>query len=107
MQQVCAAGRIQKVSEDRVSREYQWLGEPMVRLKGLEPSRRFQRYHLKVVRLPIPPQPQARHLDPADHGQQEPSAALQSAKTPQVTERCRERKRHIGIYLAAEPQAIV
>jgi hypothetical protein len=28
-----------------------------VRLKGLEPSRRFQRYHLKVVRLPIPPQP--------------------------------------------------
>ena len=32
--------------------------EPMVRSKGLEPSRRFQRYHLKVVRLPIPPRPQ-------------------------------------------------
>jgi hypothetical protein len=31
----------------------------MVRLRGLEPPRRFQRYHLKVVRLPIPPQPQA------------------------------------------------
>jgi hypothetical protein len=29
----------------------------MVRSKGLEPSRRFQRYHLKVVRLPIPPRP--------------------------------------------------
>lgn len=34
------------------------LAKLLVRLRGLEPPRRFQRYHLKVVRLPIPPQPQ-------------------------------------------------
>jgi hypothetical protein len=42
----------------------------MVRLRGLEPPRRFQRYHLKVVRLPIPPQPQSKTANsaPASNG---------------------------------------
>jgi lipoyl(octanoyl) transferase len=38
------------------------LPEKMVRLRGLEPPHRFQCYHLKVVRLPIPPQPHCQSL---------------------------------------------
>jgi hypothetical protein len=65
----------------------------MVRLRGLEPPRRFQRYHLKVVRLPIPPQP---HVADNEH-QPRPSIHLrENSKTPQVSERFCERKRQIG-----------
>jgi hypothetical protein len=65
----------------------------MVRLKGLEPSHRFQCYHLKVVRLPIPPQPQS--IDDISRRKHvEATECLANAlRSPQVTERLGERKR--------------
>ncbi len=65
----------------------------MVRSRGLEPPRRFQRYHLKVVRLPIPPRPQFRPLD------LELAKGLGDAQIREdadVSERSPERKRQIG-----------
>ena len=62
----------------------------MVRLRGLEPPRRFQRYHLKVVRLPIPPQPQTGFPGWAAWAQ------VQIHEDAEVTERSHEGKRQIG-----------
>ena len=66
----------------------------MVRLRGLEPPRRFQRYHLKVVRLPIPPQPHAEDLDPAIAKTGTAKAGL-IREDADVTERFSEGKRQI------------
>ena len=65
----------------------------LVRLKGLEPSRRFQRYHLKVVRLPIPPQPQFR---PSDLEIARAYGDAQIREDADVSERSPERKRQIA-----------
>mgnify|MGYP000208606774 CR=1 FL=1 len=65
----------------------------MVRLRGLEPPRRFQRYHLKVVRLPIPPQPQS---DPWIWKSREASGGAPIREDADVSEQLPERKRQFG-----------
>ena len=73
--------RSSHASRDGSSPAAQGPQSKMVRLKGLEPSRRFQRYHLKVVRLPIPPQPPARYLDPANRQYRERRSEPQSRRS--------------------------
>ncbi|CCB64419.1 protein of unknown function [Hyphomicrobium sp. MC1] len=65
-----------------------------MRLRGLEPPRRFQRYHLKVVRLPIPPQPQSR---PEIWEIAKGIGAAQIREDADVSEPLPERKRQIGL----------